>query len=69
MSEHIIRYKDGSIQGKGQVVDGVMIGKWEWFRKNGSKMRSGQFDDAGKPIGEWITYDQKGEVYKVTNKK
>ena len=28
-------------------------------------MRSGHFDN-GKRIGEWTTYDPRGEVYKVT---
>jgi antitoxin component YwqK of YwqJK toxin-antitoxin module len=29
-------------------------------------MRSGHFRN-GEQVGEWITYDQQGQVYKVTN--
>jgi antitoxin component YwqK of YwqJK toxin-antitoxin module len=53
---------------KGKVVDGKEDGYWEWYRPDGTLKRSGHWD-MGKPIGEWITYDQKGEVYKVTNKQ
>jgi hypothetical protein len=45
-----------------------MVGYWEWFRKDGTRMRSGHFED-GEQIGEWTTYDTKGEVYKVTKMK
>ena len=64
--EHIEYYKDGSVKGKGQVADGGPDGYWEWFRKNGTKMRSGHFRN-GEQVGEWITYDQQGQVYKVTD--
>ncbi len=39
---------------------------WEWFRLDGTKMRSGHFEN-NEQIGEWTTYDKKGQVYKVTN--
>ena len=42
--------------------------RWEWFRKDGTKMRSGCFED-GKQVGEWTTYDAKGKVVKVTKTK
>ncbi len=57
-----------SIFAKGKVVDGHPNGYWEWYRSDGTLKRSGHFD-TGEPVGEWITYDQKGQVYKVTNKK
>jgi antitoxin component YwqK of YwqJK toxin-antitoxin module len=53
---------------KGKVIDGQPDGYWEWYRPDGTLKRSGHFDK-GKTVGEWITYDQKGQVYKVTNKK
>ena len=31
--DHSYYYKDGSLQGKGQLTDGQMDGYWEWFRK------------------------------------
>ena len=66
--EHIHYHKDGSVWAKGQMLDGVMTGYWEWFRKDGTKMRSGYFEN-GEQVGEWTTYDQQGQVYKVTKMK
>jgi hypothetical protein len=62
---HTEYHKDGSIWAKGQTIDGVPTGYWEWFRKGGTKMRSGTFEK-GQQVGEWTTYDPKGKVYKVT---
>lgn len=45
-----------------------MHGYWEWYRIDGTKMRSGHFE-TGEPVGEWTTYDKTGAVYKVTKKK
>jgi len=52
---------------KGKVIDGQPDGYWEWYRLDGTLKRSGHFR-AGEPVGEWITYDSKGEPYKVTQK-
>jgi antitoxin component YwqK of YwqJK toxin-antitoxin module len=62
---HIERHKDGSIWAVGKMRGGKPVGYWEWFRKDGTKLRSGMFDN-GAQTGEWTTYDKKGEVYKVT---
>ena len=43
-----------------------MDGPWEWFRENGTRMRSGSFT-GGEQKGEWITYDAHGAPYKTTN--
>ncbi len=45
-----------------------MHGYWEWYRKDGTRMRSGYFD-RDVQCGEWTTYDAKGKVYKVTRIK
>jgi antitoxin component YwqK of YwqJK toxin-antitoxin module len=66
--ESIDRYKDGSIKAKGSMLHGNLHGYWEWFRQDGSKMRSGHFD-SGKQVGEWITYDRHSQIFKVTHKK
>ncbi len=66
--QHTIYHKDGSVWAKGKMVDGVCEGYWEWFRKDGSKMRSGHFKN-GKQIADWITYDAMGNVVKITNIK
>jgi antitoxin component YwqK of YwqJK toxin-antitoxin module len=51
----------------GKVVVGQPDGYWEWYRSEGTLKRSGHFNK-GEVVGEWITYDQKGKVHKVTNK-
>lgn len=61
-------HNDGSVRAKGQLIDGQMHGYWEWFRTNGIILRSGHFD-SGKQVGEWITYDKAGKVYKITQMK
>lgn len=53
---------------KGKAVDGQPDGYWEWYRPDGTLKRSGYFSK-GEAVGEWTTYDQRGKVYKVTNKK
>ena len=63
--EHIQYHKDGSLWAKGQTANGLPVGYWEWFRLDGTKMRSGYFA-AGEQTAEWTTYDKKGRVYKVT---
>ena len=65
---YIKYHNDGSIWAKGTMVAGKPEGYWEWFRKDGTRMRSGYFEK-GKQIGEWTTYDKKGKVYKVTSMK
>ena len=64
----IKNHRDGSLWAKGQTSGGVPTGYWEWFRKDGTRMRSGYFK-AGEQTGEWTTYDAKGRVYKVTRMK
>ena len=58
-------HKDGSLWATGEMIKGVCEGYWEWFRKDGTKLRSGSFDN-GKQVGEWITYDVQGKPYKTT---
>ncbi len=65
LDEHIEYHKDGSVRARGMMDGDHMTGYWEWFRKDGTKLRSGHFEK-GEQVGEWITYDQKGDVYKVT---
>ena len=52
---------------KGKVTDGYAEGYYEWYRPDGTLKRSGYFKK-GEPVGEWTTYDSKGETYKVTQK-
>jgi hypothetical protein len=43
--EHLHYHKDGSLWATGQMLDGVMVGYWEWFRKDGTTLKSGSFDN------------------------
>jgi antitoxin component YwqK of YwqJK toxin-antitoxin module len=52
---------------KGKIVNGQTQGYWEWYRPDGTLKRSGYFEK-GEPVGAWTTYDERGEVYKVTQK-
>ena len=62
------RHRDGSLWARGQTVDDVATGYWEWFRKDGTMLRSGTFDN-GEQVGDWTTYDKTGAPYKVTKIK
>jgi antitoxin component YwqK of YwqJK toxin-antitoxin module len=53
---------------KGKIKNGQPDGYWEWYRIDGTLKRSGHFDK-GEKVGEWITYDRKGKVYKITQTK
>jgi antitoxin component YwqK of YwqJK toxin-antitoxin module len=64
LKQHIEYHNDGTVWAK----DDVPTDYWEWFRKDGTKMRSGHFEN-GEQSGEWITYDNTGRKYKVTNFK
>lgn len=62
------RHKDGTVWATGQTLDGQPTGYWEWFRRDGSKLRSGYFEH-GEQVGKWTTYDSSGRVYKITRMK
>jgi len=66
--DHVQYHKDGSAWARGQTIDGVATGYWEWFRKDGVRMRSGYFE-SGKQVGQWTTYDKSGAVYKAITMK
>ena len=60
-------YTNGFLKAKGSLKSGELHGYWEWFRKDGTIMRSGNFK-GGLQVGEWITFDGTGSVYKVSHK-
>jgi antitoxin component YwqK of YwqJK toxin-antitoxin module len=65
---YVKHHRDGTVWARGQTLDGVATGYWEWFRKDGVRMRSGNFA-AGEQSGQWTTYDKSGAVYKITDTK
>ena len=48
VKQRIDRRKDGSIKARGHVIDEVLAGYWERFRKDGTKMRSGYFENGNR---------------------
>jgi len=44
---------------------GGLHGRWQWWRKDGSLLRSGSFD-RGRQVGEWTTYDRESKPVKIT---
>ena len=61
-----VHYANGSVKHRGTHLDGEMHGPWEFYRLDGSLMRSGSFD-RGRQIGVWHTYDRAGRVVKETH--
>ena len=57
-----------TIWSKGQIINGVPEGDWQWYRIDGTLKRSGAFLK-GEPMGTCITYDQNGKPYKTTKKE
>ena len=61
----IEHYANGNVKMKGLRLGSEMHGDWEWYRTDGSLMRSGRFD-RGKQIGSWKTFDREGRLVKET---
>ena len=58
-------YDNGRVKFRGANLDGEMHGPWEWYRLDGTLMRTGSFE-RGKQVGVWRTYDRSGTVVKET---
>jgi antitoxin component YwqK of YwqJK toxin-antitoxin module len=63
---HQAFYASGVLKMKGFHLDGEMHGAWEWYRTDGTIMRTGQFD-RGKQVGVWRTFERSGSVVKETD--
>ena len=61
-------YENGLPRFEGDYLDGKMHGLWQFFRKDGSLMRAGNFD-RDRQVGTWITYARDGRVVKETDFK
>lgn len=59
-------YPDGGLKAKGRMKDGELHGAWQWWRRDGSLMRSGSFD-RGRQVGTWTTYDRGSAPVKVSD--
>ena len=59
-------YENGLPRFKGEYLKAEMHGPWEFFRKDGSLMRSGEFNQ-GIQIGIWRTFDRAGKLVSEKN--
>lgn len=62
---HLEHYANGVVKMRGFHLAGEMHGAWEFYRTDGSVMRSGEFD-RGRQIGVWQTFDRSGRLVKST---
>ena len=53
--EYLEFYDNGHLKSKGKYKDGQMHGNWEFYRRDGSLMRSGRLEK-GEPVGKWQTF-------------
>lgn len=58
---HIEYFKNRTIRAKGKLLKGKRDGYWKWYRKDGSKMKTGYFKE-GKLAKEWMRYDKNGKL-------
>jgi antitoxin component YwqK of YwqJK toxin-antitoxin module len=63
---HVEHYATGVVKMNGFHLDGEMHGAWEWYRIDGSVMRTGAFD-RGMQVGPWRTFDRSGRLVKETD--
>lgn len=59
-------YDHGGPKHRGFTLNGDMHGTWKFYRRDGSLMRSGDFDQ-GQQVGIWRTFDRSGAVVKETD--
>ncbi len=55
----------GQSKAAGQMKNGLLHDAWQWFRSDGTLMRTGQFS-RGKKIGVWATQNRDGTISKTT---
>ena len=58
-------YAHGRVKFTGFRLAGEPHGAWQWYRTDGSLMRTGEFD-RGKQVGTWRTLDRNGRLVKET---
>jgi hypothetical protein len=63
---HIEHYDNGTVKMTGFHLDGEMHGTWEFFRLDGTLMRTGAFA-RGRQFGPSRTFDRAGRMVKETD--
>jgi antitoxin component YwqK of YwqJK toxin-antitoxin module len=59
-------YANGRVKFTGFRLDGELHGAWQWYRTDGTLMRSGEFD-RGRQVGTWRTFERSGRLAKETD--
>ncbi|WAB83008.1 hypothetical protein OVN20_07785 [Microcella daejeonensis] len=59
-------HRDGTLKARGGMLGDELHGPWQWWRADGSLMRSGAFD-RGRQVGEWTTHDRHGAPVRTTS--
>ena len=62
----VVYYDNGNVKHRGSYLEGEMHGPWEFFRRDGSTLRTGTFD-RGRQVGIWRTYDRDSIVTRETD--
>ena len=60
-----VLYANGRIKYAGFYLDPEAHGAWQWYRTDGSVMRTGEFD-RGRQVGTWRTFNRSGRLVKET---
>ncbi len=60
-------YETGELKAQGKYVNGLKIGEWKYFYKNGKVEQVGTYLKNEKPDGEWIWYHDNGKVLRDEN--
>lgn len=61
-----VLYANGRVKLTGFLLDGEFHGAWEWYRTDGTVIRTGQFD-RGRQVGVWRTFERSGRLVKETD--
>ena len=62
----VVYYDNGNVKYRGGHLDGERHGPWEFFRRDGSMMRTGAFE-RGRQVGVWRWYDRESIVTRETD--
>lgn len=62
--EQLVTYYfyENSLSGIGAMKNGESIGYWEFYDEDGKLLTIGNYNDAGKRMGEWKWFDGLGEI-------
>lgn len=65
----LFSYENSKIDGYGEYKNDKTIGKWVFFKSNGSINSIGSFNEKGERDGSWIWYDKNGNILETVSYK